>query len=105
MATPELLPSTEPNDTSNIPDTAIAADLNGDGKEDLVSLRSGGPVGYFEQRNAELSQEKLYAGPYATWGGMTPVAVGDLSGDGCKDVATANNNYGLVVWYGYGCIP
>lgn len=105
MATPELLPSTEPNDTSNIPDTAIVADLNGDGKEDLVSLRSGGPVGYFEQRNAELSQEKLYAGPYATWGGMTPVAVGDLSGDGCKDVATANNNYGLVVWYGYGCIP
>ncbi|MBP3985581.1 VCBS repeat-containing protein [Pseudoxanthomonas helianthi] len=104
-ATPELLPSTAPTDTADIPDTMIAADLNGDGKKDLISLRSGGLIGYFEQLNMALSQEKLSAGPYATWGGMTPIAVGELSGDGCKDVATANYNQGLVIWRGSGCTP
>ena len=101
--TPALLPSTAPRDTADIPDTSIAADLNGDGKKDLLTVRSGGKIGYFEQRNSELSKEQLFDGPYQSWGGLSPISVGDLNGDGCADVATANYNYGLVVWPGRGC--
>lgn len=103
ISSPIQLPSTSPKDTANTPDTMIAADLNGDRKADLITLRSGGQLGYLEQRNGELIKEQIFDGPYATWGGQIPIAVGDLTGDGCADVATANYNYGLVIWQGYGC--
>ena len=97
------LPSTKPKDTADNPHRMLAADMNRDGKDDLVSLRSGGLLGYFPQRGGALQQEQPFAGPYATWFGTNAIAVGDLNGDGCPDIASANYNYGLVVWNNIGC--
>ena len=97
------LPSTKPNDSASFADKSIAADLDGDGKVDLLVIRGGGLLGYFPQRNGKLDTEQAYAGPYATRFGRKAIGVGDLNGDGCKDVAVANYNVGLVVWYGKGC--
>lgn len=97
------LPSVPPTDSAWNPDKALPADMNMDGKADLVVLRSGGYLSYYENRGGELITEKYFAGPYQTFGGLTPISVGDLNGDGCRDVAISNNNYGLVVWHGKGC--
>ena len=103
LSTPGEVPSAAPKDTADVPDKSITADVNGDGRDDLLVVRSGGMIGYFEQRDGRLVQELALEGPYATWSGHSAISVGDLDGDGCKDVATANYNYGLVVWKGVGC--
>ncbi|MGN6111402.1 MAG: FG-GAP repeat domain-containing protein [Luteimonas sp.] len=103
LAAPVQLSSGDIRDDSSIPDSSIAFDLNGDRREDLLLLRSGGGIGYFSQDNGWLAREVIFEGPYMTWGGKTPIAAGDVDGDHCADVAVANYNYGLVVWPGVDC--
>lgn len=85
------------------PDAALAYDFDRDQRKDLILLRSGGSLGYFEHVNGRLAPEIEVPGAYMTWGGNQPLAAGDIDGDGCSDLAVANYNYGLVVWRGAGC--
>ncbi|HEU4992581.1 MAG TPA: VCBS repeat-containing protein [Luteimonas sp.] len=103
LAPPEQLLSADIQDDADIPDSSIAFDLNGDERDDLILLRSGGSIGYFAGDNGWLTREANFPGPYMTWGGKTPIAAGDVDGDHCADVAVANYNYGLVVWPGVDC--
>lgn len=103
LGAPELLATGAAGDTANVPDKALTFDVDRDQREDLLLIRSGGGLGYFEQRGWKLSAETIFVGPYLTWSGNQPIAAGDLDGDGCTDVATANYNYGLVVWPGERC--
>lgn len=102
---PIELPSATPKDTANTPDKAITADMNGDGRDDLVVIHNGGDLGYFEQGAQGLNPEVLFEGLYATWTGVHGVAAGDINNDGCLDVVASNYNVGLVVFHGVGCLP
>lgn len=103
LAAPVLLLAGDVKDTADSPDSSIAFDANGDRTDDLLIIRSGGLLGYLEQLNGRLAQERLFPGPYLTWSGLQPLAGGDVNSDGCADVVAANSNYGLVVWYGQDC--
>jgi hypothetical protein len=84
----------------NRPDEVVVADLNGDGKPDLITadygdntvsvLRNETPTGVASLTFA--SQRQTFpVGP-----GPDAVAVADLNGDGKPDLVTANNGAGSV---------
>jgi hypothetical protein len=82
------------------PNAMMGADLDSDGKDDLIVQHGGGALGYYLQGAGVLSAEVVVPGPYATWFNTQGLAVGDINGDSCPDVVTANYNYGLVVFPG-----
>jgi len=74
------------------------ADVDGDGRTDLVTAQSGTHVGVLlQQGNGTLGPEQPTAVNFSTRIGLVPVAVGDISGDGRPDVVIADSNKGLMV--------
>lgn len=92
-------------DTGSDPNAILGHDLDLDGLDDLLIQHGSGPIGFHLQGAAGLATERIISGPYATWINTQGMAVGDLNGDGCPDVAVANYNYGLVLYAGEGCRP
>lgn len=90
--------------TYDIPEVLKAADLDRDGYQDLLVMHSGWSVlGFYLQNRNGWSTEYGANVEYATHFNKDGVATGDLNGDGCTDVATANYNYGLLVLPGVNC--
>lgn len=87
------------------PADMISADMNGDGLDDLLVVHGGwSSIGYHEQTHAGLGVEIKY---YTVQSGNPrhpSIAVGDLNGDKCKDVAMADYNHGLIVMHGRNCL-
>ena len=83
----------------DIPEPVEVADLDLDGRKDVVALHGGwNQAGvYRQQANGTLAAEDLYAIPYASHYDAHGLAVGDVNGDGSPDVALADYNHGLVV--------
>ncbi|WP_158636542.1 FG-GAP-like repeat-containing protein [Luteimonas marina] len=90
----------------DVPEEMLAADMNGDGRDDLLVIHSGwSSVGYHEQTtDSGLDVEIKYYIPHSSHPKTPSLAVGDLNGDGCKDVAIADRNHGLIVLAGRNCI-
>lgn len=89
--------------STHYPNALVGADLDLDGRDDLVSLEGGGWLGLYMQGGQGLSAETLLTDPYGTWFNTQGLAVGDVNGDSCPDIVTANYNYGLVINAGNGC--
>lgn len=82
-----------------IPNSLVAADMNMDGRTDLVAVHGGWlRVGVYTQgRDGILGPEEVREIPYATSYPPKALAVGDFNGDGMPDIAVADYNYGLIV--------
>jgi hypothetical protein len=76
------------------PVAVVAADVNGDGKLDLVTANAGGNSVTVQLGNGDGTFQATQA--YGTGAGPASVAVGDLNGDGKLDVVTANQGDNTV---------
>lgn len=91
-------------ETYDIPETVRIADLDGNGAEDVIVLHGGwDAVGVYLQCAGQLLPERLFEIPYATAYAHDALAIGDLDGDGCNDIAIADYNWGLNILHGRGC--
>ena len=83
----------------DIPSPVEVADLDGDGRADVVTLHSGWQkVGvYRQQASGTLAAEELFPIPYGDSYKPHGLAVGDVNGDGAPDVVFVDNNWGLTV--------
>jgi hypothetical protein len=79
------------------PQALAVADIDGDGRKDLVMAHGGwSAVGVLVQSaGSGFAPEELYGVGYAS--NYPDVSVGDVNGDGAPDLAVPNYNYGLVV--------
>ena len=96
-----LLPSvTLP--TRDIPEAVEAADVNGDGRKDILVLHGGWQAlgVHLQKPDGTIAPELLYRIPYASHYNPHGLAVGDIDGDGKPDVVLADANNGLVVLHG-----
>jgi len=87
-------------------DALVVHDLDRDGDDDVL-VKHGGwlKLGVYLQSGGALQASRSYAIPSANASpGHHRVAVGDLSGDRCTDVAIADTNHGLIVLYGRDCV-
>jgi len=80
--------------TGSIPYTVSVADINGDGKADLVTANAGGNSFSVFLGNGDGT----FAAPLSPPAGTNPVGggVGDFNGDGLPDLAAANNTTNSV---------
>jgi hypothetical protein len=76
------------------PQAVVTADLNRDGKLDLITANLGGNSVNVQMGNGDGTFQA--ARPYATGAAPASVAVGDFNGDGKLDIVTANNQDNTV---------
>jgi len=83
----------------DIPEPVEVADMNGDGRSDVVTLHGGWNAAgvYLQRPDGSLRTEKLFGIPYASHYNTKGLALGDINGDGLPDIVEADYNSGLVV--------
>jgi Fibronectin type III domain/FG-GAP-like repeat len=91
----------------DIPGPVEVADMDGDGRADVVTLHTGWRKAgvYRNQVGGILGQEELYALPSISSFDPHGLAVGDVTGDGWPDLAIADPNNGLVLLRNTGTGP
>jgi hypothetical protein len=94
-----LLALTSTNASYDIPEPIVIADVDIDGKQDIVTLHGGWQqLGlYFQSNSGGLQTEQLYPIPYASGYNPHGLAIGDINGDEMPDAVIADSNNGLVV--------
>lgn len=93
--------------TLDLPLSMISTDLNGDRRDDLLIEHHGWEnLGYLVQDAGALSVRGFAGMPmYSSAGfGGQAMAAGDLNGDGCKDIAFADLNFGLITAEAENCV-
>ncbi|MGC5019075.1 S8 family serine peptidase [Micromonospora sp. DT47] len=93
LAGPQLFPS------GDLPEPVESADVNGDGRNDVVTLQSTSVAVLPQQADGSFGAPGFSDMGYATHTSPQGMALGDIDGDNKIDVVTANYNYGLVLAY------
>jgi serine protease AprX len=83
----------------DIPEPLDVADLDLDGRADVVTLHGGWSAAgvYLQTAAGTLAAEVRFGIPYASHYDPHGLAVGDINSDGAPDVVLADYNHGLVV--------
>lgn len=83
----------------DIPEPVEVADVNGDGRGDVIALHGGWLQAgvYCQDAQGALLPETLYPIPYASHYSSKGLDIGDISGDGLADIVIADYGAGLVV--------
>jgi hypothetical protein len=81
----------------SIPQAVVVADVNGDGKKDVLVAHDGWEAlgVYLQAPNGALFPEELYFAPKY----QTGLAVGDVNGDGLPDVVIVSQGSGMTILY------
>jgi hypothetical protein len=92
----------------DMPQSIALADLDGNGLTDIVTLHGGWfNAGYYLQGPSGFDPEVLVSigmsGNPTSQYRPDGLAVGDINSDGCKDVAIADYQFGLLVLLGKNC--
>jgi hypothetical protein len=93
-------------DSYDVPQPIVVADVDLDGRADIVTLHGGWQTlgVYFQNTNGTLSTEQLFQPiPYASSYNPQGLAIGDINSDGMPDAVIADYNHGLVVLTN--CLP
>ena len=87
------------HDSFDVPDAVEIADVDQDGRQDIVLLHEGWEVlgVYLQQGEGALQQEELYPVPLVSQYNPQGLDLGDINGDDRPDVVIADQNNGLVV--------
>ncbi|WP_312418805.1 T9SS type A sorting domain-containing protein [Epilithonimonas sp.] len=98
---PTLFSSTTEIPAYEIPGPVRVADLNNDGKKEIITVHQGWVnASFYEQdSNGNYSSYKLLPLPYASSYDREGLAVGDINNDNKKDIVIANYNRGLDILY------
>ena len=88
-----------------VPSGMLASDINGDGYVDLFVDHAGWDMGYYLGGPSGLSTERIVNhGRLGGNGfGSRLLALGDITGDGCKDIVRAEPTLGLMIYHAKGC--
>ena len=99
QTTAGTLASPVPYTSYDIPEPVEVADLDLDGKADVVTLHGGWLRAgiYLQGAGGTLGPEELAEIPYASHYNPHGLAVGDVDGNGSPDVVIADYNNGLVI--------
>jgi subtilisin family serine protease len=91
----------------DIPEPVDVADVDGDGRSDVVTLHGGWNKAcvYRQRPDGTLAAEERYSIPYASHYNPHGLALGDVNSDGSTDIALADYNHGLVVLRNGGVVP
>lgn len=94
--------------TWHYPTALLTADLDGDRASDLLIDHPGWDLSYHLGRDSWLGGSVVVNDRYQTdivtqGDGPQVISVGDLNGDGCKDLARAEIYAHLMVYFGVGC--
>lgn len=81
-----------PVETYDVPLAVRVADIDGDGRDDVVVAHGGWLATgvYLQQANGTLAPEALYRSPYGSYG-VSTLAVGDVNGDGKRDIVVGGS--------------
>ena len=88
------------------PTQTAMADINGDGRTDLLSLHSGwGALSYYPRLATGFAPPAKFELSTQTnrYDNTAALAIGDINGDGCLDVVVADETDDLVIFRGQHC--
>src|SRR4051812_1464791 len=83
-------PRSSPEAVTGFPRSAVAADLDGDGDQDLVFANAAGANAPILKNNGAGNFHEPSSSPEPAGGGASSVVAADLDGDGDQDLAVAN---------------
>jgi hypothetical protein len=94
----------EPLRGVDLPGDLLGVDVDNDGRKDLVTVHGGWATLSIHLQGASGMEAQAITYFAHVSGGRNGFAVGDMNGDGCKDIVVVTS-IGVTMRYGSNCVP